>query len=250
MSERAGAASVRVGIGGWNYEPWRANFYPQGWPQARELEYASRRLTAIEINSTFYSSQKPATFAKWREQTPEGFVFSVKASQYATHRRVLAEAGESVRRFVDGGLAELGDKLGPIVWQFDRRKAFDADDFAAFLKLLPAEVQGRELRHALDVRHESFACEAFYELARRHRAAIVFSDGDGLPAIPELTAGFFYARLLNSRADLATGYAPDVLDSWAAGARAWAPREGYVFFINGAKERAPAAAMALIERIR
>lgn len=241
--------SVRVGIGGWNYEPWRDNFYPAGWPQARELEYASSKLTMTEVNSTFYSSQKPATFAKWRDQTPDGFLFSVKASQYATHRRVLAEAGESVRRFVDSGLTELGDKLGPLVWQFDRRKAFDREDFAAFLKLLPRELAGRPLRHALDVRHESFACEAFFDLARSHDAAIVFSDGEGLPAIPELTADFFYARLLKSQADIATGYAPAVLDSWAAGARAWAPREGYVLFINGAKERAPAAAMALIERL-
>lgn len=243
------ASSVRVGIGGWNYEPWRNNFYPAGWPQARELEYASRHLTMTEINSTFYSGQKPATFAKWRDQTPEGFVFSVKASQYATHRRVLAEAGDSVRRFVEGGLNELRDKLGPLVWQFDRRKAFDREDFAAFLELLPRELDGKPLRHALDVRHESFACEAFYDLARAHRAAIVFSDGEGLPAIPELTADFFYARLLKSQADIATGYAPAVLDSWAQGAREWSPREGYVLFINGAKERAPAAAMALIERL-
>lgn len=243
-------ASVRVGIGGWNYEPWRDNFYPARWPQARELEYAAQRLTAIEINSTFYSSQKPATFAKWRAQVPEGFIFTVKASQYATHRRVLAEAGESVERFVHSGIAELGDALGPLVWQFDRRKRFEADDFAAFMKLLPASVGGTALRHVLDVRHESFACEEFYALARRHGACIVFSDGDGLPAIAELSTDFFYARLLRSQADMPSGYAPEVLDSWATGARAWAPKEGFVFFINGAKERAPAAAMGLIERLR
>ena len=158
--------SIRVGIGGWTFEPWRNNFYPAGWPHARELEYASQRLTAIEVNGTYYSSQKPATFAKWRDETPADFVFSLKASRFATNRRVLAEAGESVQRFVHSGIAELAHKLGPIVWQFAPTKVFDPADFEAFLKLLPAQADGVALRHVLDVRHASFKCPEYLALAQ------------------------------------------------------------------------------------
>jgi len=164
----ASEPAIRVGVGGWTFEPWRDNFYPKGWPAARELEYASRKLTAIEVNGTYYSTQKPETFAKWREQTPEGFVFSLKANRFATNRRVLAEAGESIERFVNSGIAELGPKLGPIVWQFAPTKRFDAVDFEAFLQLLPAAVGGVPLRHVLDVRHETFKTPAYLALARRH----------------------------------------------------------------------------------
>ncbi|HET9205167.1 MAG TPA: DUF72 domain-containing protein, partial [Burkholderiaceae bacterium] len=128
----AATAAIRVGVGGWTFEPWRDNFYPKGWPASRELEYASRKLTAIEVNGTYYSTQKPATFAKWRDETPDGFVFSLKANRFATNRRVLGEAGESVQRFIDSGIAELGPKLGPIVWQFAPTKRFDGVDFEAF----------------------------------------------------------------------------------------------------------------------
>ncbi len=263
-------AAIRIGIGGWTYAPWRGTFYPEGLPHARELEYASRQLTAIEINGTYYSSQKPATFAKWRDETPDGFVFSLKASRYATNRRELAGAGESVHRFVHGGIAELGPKLGPIVWQFAPTKVFNPDDFGAFLALLPDTVDGLPLRHVLDVRHPSFACEQYLDLARRHGAATVYTDSEDYPSLADRTGAFVYARLMRASTAFKAGYAPKVLDAWAERLRTWArgadpsdlpriaahkaaggpkPQEVYAFFINGAKERAPAAARAMIERL-
>lgn len=268
----AGGASVpariRVGVGGWTYEPWRGSFYPAGWPQSRELEYASRRLSAIEINGTYYSTQKAASFAKWRDETPDDFVFSMKAHRLATNRRVLAEAGESIRWFVGSGIAALGPKLGPVVWQFAPTKRFDAADFEAFLKLLPREAQGLPLRHALDVRHESFACGQFLDLARRYGAAAVFTDADDYPSFADLTSDFVYVREMRTDAALPLGCTAAALDDIAACAEAWRrgdeparvpkieaapaprrPRDVYVFFISGAKEKAPAAAMALRERV-
>lgn len=260
---------VRVGIGGWTYEPWRDNFYPAGWPKARELEYAGQALTAIEINSTYHGTQKRTSFAKWRDATPAGFVFSVKASRYATNRRVLAEAGESIERFVGSGIAELGDKLGPLVWQFATTKRFEPDDFEAFLRLLPKKVEGLPVRHVLEVRHESFMCPEFLALARKHRAATVFTDSDHYPSFADVTGDFVYARLMRASADEPTGYPPDAIARWARRAATWAgggepedlPRIGppadkaeaardvFVFFINGAKERAPHAARALIQAL-
>ena len=262
-------ARIFVGIGGWSFEPWRQTFYPADLPARRELEYASRRLSAIEINSTYYSSQAPATFAKWRDATPEGFVFPLKASRFATNRRVLAEAGESVQRFVEGGITELGPKLGPIVWQFAPTKRFDAADFGAFLALLPRAHAGVALRHALDVRHPSFACAEYLALARAHGMATVFTESDDYPPIADLTADFVYARIMRTQSALVQGCTPEQLDGIAASARAWSdggapsglprvdaapapavPRDTFVFFISGAKERAPAAAQAVIERLR
>jgi uncharacterized protein YecE (DUF72 family) len=255
---------IRVGIGGWNFEPWRDNFYPKGWPQARELEYASRRLTAIEINSTYYGAQKPATFAKWRQESPEGFVFSLKAIRFATQRRVLAEGADSIRRFIDSGIAELGDKLGPIVWQLAPTHRFDAADLTAFLELLPASVDGLPLRHALDVRHASFQCPEYLALARKHGAATVFTESDDYPPIAEPTGGFVYTRIMRTHSDEPSGCKPEVFPQLAACAQTWAeggepdgvprieppsstatPRDVFVFFISGAKERAPHAAMTL-----
>src|SRR5579872_3926230 len=181
------AGKIYVGIGGWTFEPWRGVFYPDDLTQKRELEYASRKLTSIEINGTYYSSFKPASWAKWRSETPEGFVFAAKASRFCTNRRVLAEAGKSIGFFVNQGLAELGDRLGPINWQFMATKKFDPDDFEAFLKLLPAEVGGLKLRHALEVRHESFKDKRFYDLARKYSAAIVYAHGEDFPEIDEAT---------------------------------------------------------------
>jgi uncharacterized protein YecE (DUF72 family) len=267
--EDAERRRIRVGVGGWTYEPWRDNFYPAGWPKTRELEYASRQLSAIEINATYHGTQRRPSFAKWRDETPDDFVFSVKASRYATNRRVLAEAGDSIARFVDSGIAELGPKLGPIVWQFATTKHFEADDFGAFLALLPKQVEGVALRHVLDVRHASFMCPEYLALARRHGAATVFTDSDDYPSFADPTADFIYARLMRADAAEPGGYAPPALDAWRERVRQWSrgeepadlprvevaqkaarpPREVYVYFINGAKERAPAAALALLERL-
>ena len=244
------AGRIHVGIGGWSFAPWRGTFYPRKWPQKRELEYASRQLTSIEINATFYSTFKPTSWARWRDETPEGFVFAVKGSRFCTNRRVLAGAGEAVTRVVGQGLVELGDRLGPINWQFAETKVFDPEDFAAFLALLPREVGGRRLRHALEVRHRSFIDERFFALARRHGAAIVFADHDEHPRIDEKTADFAYARLMRTQAKVATGYRAATLDRWAKAARGWAKRgDAFIYFIAGAKQRAPAAAQALIKRL-
>ena len=259
---------IRVGIGGWTFEPWRGVFFPDHLPHARELEYASRQVTAIEINGTYYRTQSPASFARWAAETPDGFMFAVKALRYCTNRKVLAEATESVGKFVDSGLAELGDKLGPILWQFMPTKRFDADDFKAFLDLLPDTVGGLKLRHAVEVRHDSFRDPAFVKLAAARGAAIVYADSGKYPAIADPTADFVYARLQDAKADVETGYAPADLDRFRDVARAWeagqapagldyvgAPaertqgRDVFVFMINGAKVRAPAAAEALLKRL-
>jgi uncharacterized protein YecE (DUF72 family) len=245
---------IRVGVGGWTFEPWRGNFYPAGLSHSRELEYASRKLTAIEVNGTYYASQKPASFKKWFDETPDDFMFSLKAIRFATNRRVLAEAGESVRRF--------------IVWQFAPTKRFEPGDFEAFLSLLPASVDGLPLRHVLDVRHESFMNPAYLKLARAYRCATVFTDSDDYPSFADLTGDFLYARLMRSEPGHAAGFAPEVLDAMAQCARSWqrgdepdalprvepaasavAPRDVFMYFISGAKERAPAAAMALLQRL-
>jgi uncharacterized protein YecE (DUF72 family) len=261
--------AIRVGIGGWNFPPWRGAFYPDDLAQRRELEFASRQVTAIEINATYYRTQKPESFARWRDETPDGFVFSLKANRFATNRRVLAEAGESISWFLASGITELGDKLGPIVWQFAPTKRFDAGDFEGFLGLLPERQDGMALRHVLEVRHESFLCAEFVDLARRHRCAIVYTDSPEFPSIADRTAGFVYARLMSADLRYKDGYAPKALDEWATNAKAWAtgvdpsglhrvqpdaaapaPTDVFLFFINGAKERAPLAATALLERLR
>lgn len=259
---------VRVGIGGWTFAPWRGTFYPDKLVQRRELEYASRQLTTIEVNGTFYGAQKPATYAKWRAETPDGFVFSLKAPRYVTDRRVLADAGRAIADFVHGGLSELGDRLGPINWQFPPHKPFEPADFARFLEQLPRDLDGQPLRHVVEVRHPGFACIEFVELVRRHGVAIVFTDSPKYPSFADLGADFVYARLMRSEAECATGYAPSALDAWATRARAWADggepadlprvaasmppagsRDVYLYFISAAKQRNPAAAMALIERL-
>ena len=243
---------IRVGIGGWVFKPWRGEFYPEGLPQARELDYASRKLTAIEINGTFYSTQKPESFRKWAAETPDDFVFSLKAPRFATHRRVLAEAGESIERFVASGLGELGPKLGPILWQFLPRRKFDAEDIAGFFRLLPEKVDGITMRHAIEPRDESFRDKKFFRLCRDRNIAIVHEDADDYPLIEADTADFVYARLQRMRAGVTTGYDEKALKKFAALARKCRKggRDTYIFMINGAKERAPAAALALQERLR
>lgn len=242
---------IRVGIGGWNYEPWRGVFYPPGTAHKRELEYAGQHLTAIEINATYYGSQKPESFANWAAAVPDGFQFSVKASRFATNRKMLADGAESVSRFLGQGLTRLGDRLGPILWQFMATKKFEADDFARFLDLLPEAQDGLPLRHALEVRHESFRDAAFIDLARSRNMAIIFADSDAFPIIDEATADFSYARLQRSVEEIETGYDAAALDGWAAKAKSWAEhdRPTYIFFIAGAKVRNPAAAQALISRL-
>ena len=191
------SGKIYVGVGGWTFEPWRGAFYPEGLAHKRELEYASRKLTSIEINGTYYSSFKAASWAKWRDETPEGFVFAMKASRFCTNRRVLAEAGESVQRYVSQGLVELRDRLGPINWQFMASKKFDPEDIDAFMKLLPRQAGRLPLRHALEVRHPSFVDPRFYDIARKHNVAIIHAEGDDdFPTIDEPTADFTYARLM------------------------------------------------------
>ena len=261
-------ATIRVGIGGWTFAPWRDNFYPAGLPHHRELEYASGRLSAIEINGTFYRSQTPATFAKWRDETPATFLFSLKGPRFATNRSVLAEAGESIERFVRSGIAELGDKLGPIVWQFAPTKRFDPVDFEAFLRLLPDATGGIALTHALDVRHGSFKCVEYLRLAQRYGMTTVFTDSDDYPSFADITGRCVYVRMMRTDASLPEGCTTEALDQLAACARTWRdgeeptgvpkieagsapvePRDVFMFFIGGAKEKAPAAAMALLRRL-
>jgi uncharacterized protein YecE (DUF72 family) len=260
---------IRVGIGGWVFKPWRGTFYPPGLPQARELEHASRALTTIEINGTFYGSQKPESFRRWAEETPDNFVFSLKGPRFATHRALLAEAGPSVERFLGSGLLELKAKLGPILWQLPPTKALAADDFAAFLGLLPHKFEGEAIRHAVEVRHRSFCSAEFVALMRRFGVAIVLVDSEQHPLIADVTADFIYARLQRTAEEIETGYAAADLGTWAKRARAWesgsaptdlstfapAPvgskqkRDVFIYMISGAKLRAPAAAQALLKRL-
>ena len=261
--------TIRVGIGGWVFEPWRGAFYPDKWPQKRELEYAAQRLGSIEINGTYYGSQKPESFARWRAETPDDFVFALKGSRYITNRRVLAEAAPSIDKFFSGGVMELKEKLGPINWQFMPTKTFDPADFEAFLKLLPKTVDGVAIRHAVEVRHDSFRTPDFVALLRDYGAAAIIGADSDHPQIADLTAPFVYARIMGTTEDQPEGYSPDHLDRWAQRARLWAkgampedlepvvpgdkpdtqPRDVFLYVISGAKVRNPAAAMALTQRL-
>ncbi len=268
MDEEA-LARIRVGIGGWSYAPWRGVFYPRGLPQKEELAYAGGKLSSIEINATYYRSQTPESFARWHDATPEDFVFSLKAPRFATNRRVLAEAGGSIERFFAGGVMALKDKLGPILWQFMPTKKFDPDDFAAFLDLLPGSAEGRPIRHAIEVRHDSFATPEFVALARNHGVAIVVAGDLKYPLIADVTAPFVYARVMGTRATEESGYSERELDAWARRAREWSSgviasdlaiisdppvgaktgRDVFFYVISGCKARNPAAAMAIIARL-
>jgi uncharacterized protein YecE (DUF72 family) len=267
MGSRA-TGDIRIGIGGWNYAPWRGTFYPDELPQKRELEYVSRRVTSIEINSTFYGLQKPQTFAKWRDATPEGFVFSLKAPRFTTNRTVLGSAGDSIANFLSSGIVELKEKLGPINWQLAPTKQFDSKDFEAFLKLLPKKAGGRLLRHAVEVRHESFRCKEFVALLRKYQIAVVLAGDSIYPQIADMTAAFGYARIMGTKESQKLGYGKKSLDLWAARVRAWSsglpskgldriappkadgkPRDVYLYVISGDKIRNPAAATALLQRL-
>ncbi len=260
---------IRVGIGGWVYAPWRGTFYPKGLAQARELAHASRNLTTIEINGTFYGTQKPESFRRWAAETPDDFVFSLKGPRFTTHRHALAEAGESIERFFGSGVLELKSKLGPVLWQLPPTKPFEREDFAAFLALLPQRLDGRAIRHAVEAKHASFCVPEFIALMREFSAAIAVVDANAHPLIADATSDFLYLRLQRTSEAIATGYAADALAAWAGRARAWAEgrapsdlptivppmpskskRDVFIYMISGAKLRAPAAAMALIEQVR
>ena len=264
------SGQIRVGIGGWNYEPWRGVFYPNGLAQAKELAYAASRLTSIEINSTFYGSQKPESFRKWAAAVPEDFVFSVKGPRFATNRRVLAEAGDSIKRFLVSGVLELGERLGPLLWQFAPTKKFDAADFGKFLELLPAKAAGQRLRHVVEVRHGSFRTPEFIALLREFATPVVFTDHAKYPNIADVTGDFIYARLQKGRDTIPTAYPLQDLDAWVGRLRLWAqgkvpddlsrvdpapapqkiaPRDVFAYVIHEGKVRAPAGAIALIERL-
>jgi uncharacterized protein YecE (DUF72 family) len=245
-------ALIRVGIGGWTYPPWRGEFYPDKLPQSKELEYASRQFGAIEINATFYGRQSPKSWANWASMVPDDFQFTVKGSRYVVTRPKLADAGEGLGVYFAQGMGALRDKLGPVLWMLAARRKFDREDVAAFLELLPAELDGIPLRHVIEPRHESFRDESFFALCREHDVAVVFGDDDEFPCIDADTASFAYARLQRMREEVATGYDADALDGFATRARKWRDdgRDVYIFMINGAKLRAPAAALALQERLR
>jgi uncharacterized protein YecE (DUF72 family) len=260
---------IRVGIGGWTFESWRGTFYPGDLAQKRELEHASRQVTAIEINGTYYGSQKPESFAKWHDETPDDFVFSMKATRFATNKKVLSEAGESVERFIKSGVTELKKKLGPINWQFMPTKKFDPADFEGFLKLLPKTHDGHALRHVVEVRHDSFKVPEFVDLVRGYGVAVVYTDKPDFPSIPDVTAPFVYARLQNASEDEETGYSAGVIAKWAQRAKLWAKggepddlgrvgspapqaadgRDVFIFMINGFKPKAPTAAKTLIGKL-
>ncbi|WP_157018986.1 DUF72 domain-containing protein [Mesorhizobium xinjiangense] len=263
------SGTIRAGIGGWTFPPWEGTFYPSDLPKKQQLHYASRHLKTIEINGTYYRGQTPQTFAKWAADAPDGFVFAVKGNRFVTNKKVLGEAGESMQKFWDTGVHELGDRLGPIVWQFAPTKKFDPEDFEAFLKLLPASSGGVALRHVLEVRHASFGVPEFVALAREYGAAICYAHHHDYPEIADVTADFVYARLQKGEDGIPTAYAPEDLDGWAGRARSWAaggqpddlpladpatrpddtPRDVFVYFIHEGKVRAPQAAQALQQRV-
>jgi uncharacterized protein YecE (DUF72 family) len=263
------SGKIRAGMGGWTFEPWDKSFYPDKLPKTKQLNYASRQVPTIEVNGTYYSSFKEPTFVKWASESPEGFVFSLKGNRFVTNRRVLGEAGESMMRFLESGVAALGEKLGPILWQFAPTKKFDEDDFGAFLKLLPEKQGGVKLRHAVEVRNESFVVPEFVALARKHNVAVVYADHAAYPAIADVTGDFVYARLQTGQDEVPTCYKPSALDAWATRAKIWAEgkapgdlpradpakdalvkaRDVFVYFITSGKIHAPHGAMAFMERV-
>lgn len=241
---------VYVGVGGWSFEPWEETFYPKALSKAKQLSYMSRRLTAVEVNATYYSSFKPETFAKWRDETPDGFVFSLKAHRFSTVRKTKEDMAKSTGMFLDQGITQLKDKLGPINWQFPETRKFDPDYFGMFLSVLPKEKDGLELRHALEVRGSGFDTPAFYDLLTKHGATVVYAEDDDFPKLHHDGADFAVARLMQSKPDESSGYARKAITRFAGLATDWAKkRDVFMFFISGAKERNPAAALALQEAL-
>lgn len=263
------SGTIRAGMGGWTFEPWEGTFYPDKLSQKQQLHFASRQVPTIEINGTYYRGQTPETFAKWAADTPEGFVFSVKGNRFVTNKKVLGEAGESMQKFWDTGVHELGDKLGPVIWQFAPTKKFEPDDFEAFLKLLPDKTGGVALRHVLEVRNASFALPEFVALAAKYKAAICYAHHHDYPEFADVTADFVYARLQKGEDTVETAYPPKEIDAWAKRAEIWAsggqpddlpladpdrklakaPRDVFMYIIHEGKLRAPQGAMALMKRL-
>ena len=286
--------AIRIGISGWRYAPWRGVFYPRGLPQRRELEYAAHRFDSVEINGSFYSLQTPDSYTAWRDATPPGFVFSVKGPRYLTHMLKLREVETPLANFLASGLLRLGDRLGPILWQLPPFLRFDAARLAGFFDLLPRDLEqalalarrrdvarmrgrsalaidaNRPLRHALEVRHESFRDPAFVELLRAHDIALVVADTAGRwPLLEDVTADFVYLRLHGDEELYVSGYDDNALDDWAARISAWAAggqpqgarlagegapparkaRDVYCYFDNDAKVRAPFDALGLMRRL-
>ena len=256
---------IRVGVGGWTYQPWRGTFYPEGLAHKRELEFASRKLTTIEINGTYYGSQKPESFTRWHDETPDDFVFSVKGPRFTTNRRILSDAGESIERFFGSGVMNLQDKLGPINWQFMPTKKFDRADFTGFLKLLPKRVGSRMIRHAVEVRHSSFQTPDFIDLAREYGVAIVIAGDADYPLIADVTASFVYVRIMGATE---SEYSDRAVEQWTGRVSGWAAgeaqigletigsrqakvagRDVFLYVISGFKTCNPAAAMAMIDRL-
>jgi uncharacterized protein YecE (DUF72 family) len=264
------SGEIRAGMGGWTFEPWDTSFYPEKLSKAKQLQYASRQVPTIEVNGTFYSTMRPTTFAKWASESPDGFVFSLKGHRFVTNRRVLGEAGEGIAHFLGSGIVELGEKLGPILWQLAPTKKFEADDFDAFLKLLPEKQDGVKLRHVIEVRNHSFVVPEFAALLRKYNVPVVYADHAKYPAIADATGDFIYARLQTGKDETPTCYTPKALDDWARRAKTWAegkvpadldqadpateapikPRDVFVYFITEGKVHAPHGAVAFMERVR
>lgn len=259
------SGTIRTGIGGWTFDPWEGTFYPEKLAKKRQLEYAASKLKVIEVNGTYYGSQKPETFAKWASEVPDGFIFSLKASRFTTNRKVLGEAGESIGKFLNQGLVELGDHLGPLLWQFAPTKKFEPEDFEAFLKLLPETLEGLPLRHVVEVRHDSFKVPEFIALLAKYKIAPVCAEHFDYPMVADVTADFVYARLQKGSDEIPTCYGDNDMKAWAKRLETWAeggvpsdlplvdearavdkrPRDVFAFFIHEGKVNAPQGAMAM-----
>ncbi len=271
-----------VGISGWRYPPWRGTFYPPGLVQRRELEYAAERMGSIEINGSFYSLQRPSSFQAWYDQTPPGFVFAVKGGRFVTHMKKLRDIDIPLANFFASGVLRLGRKLGPLLWQLPPMLPFDADRLAGFFQRLPrttaeaatlaahhdermqdrswtATDADRPLRHALEIRHESYRDPAFLALLRDHDIGLVVADTAGKwPLLLEVTSDFVYVRLHGDAELYVSGYSGAALDMWAERVRGWRSgsaatdgvgRDVYVYFDNDAKVHAPYDAIALQTRL-
>lgn len=244
------AHPVRVGVGGWSFDPWDEAFYPPGLSKAKQLSYMSRRMTAVEVNATYYSSFKPETFAKWAEASPAGFVFSLKAHRFSTVRKTKDDMKKSVDLFLGQGVTSLKEKLGPINWQFPGTRKFDAEYFKTFLSVLPKEIGKLPLRHALEVRGTGFDTPEFYDLLTKHGATVVYAEDDEFPKLRHEGSDFAVARLMQTKSEEPNGYPSSEISRFAKMFTNWSKTQDvYAFMISGAKERNPAAAMALQDKL-